>query len=106
MAQSQTVKEHLRAFHDEIKSATNKEDTEAKGQLRTAQHHLDSINEAIKGDITQDNAISKREAEETLAKVQKLNEDMKSALTASGKALHDKVQAMEKSAKSAMESAK
>ena len=104
MAQTDAIKNHLRAIHDEIQSAAQKEEAGAKEQVRTAMSRLDAVKEQIKGDITQDNAIRKGQAEEMLAKIQKANDDGKNALNASGEAMREKVQSMQKNVKSAMES--
>ncbi len=104
MAQTQSIKDHLRAIHDEIQSAAQKEESGAKEQVRTAMSRLDAVKEQIKGDITQDNTIRKDQADEMLAKIQKANDDGKNALNASGDAMREKVQAMQKNVKSAMES--
>ena len=105
MAQTQSIKDHLRAIHDEIQGTAQKEEAGTKEQLRTAMSRLDAVKEQIKGDVGEDDATRKRQADETLAKIQKANDDAKSALNASGQALREKVQAMQQHVKNAMESA-
>ena len=105
MTQTQTIKDQLRAIHEEIQSAAQKEDAGAKQQVRTVMSRLQTVRTAIKGDITKDNAIRDDRTDEVLAKIQNANDEGEKALDASGEALQEKVHAMQRSIKSAIESA-
>ena len=103
MAQTQTIRDHLRSIHEQLQNSTQKEEAGAKEQLRTAMTRLDALKTQIKSDIDQDNSIRKGNAEEVLAKIQKANDDGKNALNSSGQALREKVQEMQKHVKGAMD---
>lgn len=64
MADTQSIKEHIKAIRDEVKTANDKQGEEAKSALRNALSHLEAARKQIESqvgsDMTQDRADRKK----------------------------------------------
>jgi DNA recombination-dependent growth factor C len=64
MADTQSIKEHIKAIRDEVKTASDKQGEDAKTAVRAALSHLEmarkEIESQVKSDMTQDDADRKK----------------------------------------------
>jgi polyhydroxyalkanoate synthesis regulator phasin len=64
MADTQSIKEHIKAIRDEVRTAGDKQDAEAKTAVRNALSHVEmarkEIDSQVQTDMTQDQADRKK----------------------------------------------
>ena len=94
MADTQTIKEHLKAIRDEIKTAGDKQDAEAKTAVRNALSHLEmarkEVEAHVQSDMTQDQADRKK----MLEHMQTVASEGASALKENGAKMRTNIRAM------------
>jgi predicted phage gp36 major capsid-like protein len=106
MQQTPSVKDHLRAFNEQIKAAAEKNANDSKDELRRGLQHLDAAKAQVQKDISTDNAIRKQEAQEMLAKIEELAETARRSLNDTGNSLREHIKAIAAKSKSAIDSVK
>lgn len=99
MAQAQSVQEHLTAVRDELKSAAQKNDADARTHVNAALQHAQMAMTNLKSQAAASSAEACRHLDE-------LAKNGKQALSESGDALHARIDTMMTNAKSAVEASK
>lgn len=80
--QTQTIKDHLQSFYNELKEATAKRNDDAKAQIRTALAHADAAKAELQTRIKADNAKDKADAQKAIDKLQEAARSAKAAIDA------------------------
>jgi hypothetical protein len=99
MAQAQSVQEHLGAIRDELKTAMQKQDAEARTKISAALEHAQMAQAEMKGRAAAG-------SDEAMKHLNELTANGEKALHESGDALHARIDTMMTQAKSALDAAK
>jgi hypothetical protein len=99
MTQAQSVQEHLAAMRDELKTAAQKKDAEARTSINAALQHAQQAQ-------TEMQSRTSAGASETMKHLDELTANGKKALQESGDALHARIDTMMAHAKNAIEAGK
>ncbi|MBV8196803.1 MAG: hypothetical protein JO263_01600 [Candidatus Eremiobacteraeota bacterium] len=101
--QTQTVKEHLKAFNDQLKAAVDKNDEKAKEHIRTALKHADQAKAELHAYLKADREQTKADAQAALDKLQKATHSAKAAMDAKGADIQTHIKKSLADAKAALE---
>jgi transposase len=104
MSGTQTATSHLKALHDQLKSAMTKQDDQMKSDIRAASTHVEQANAALKAQLQADNKERRKEAQQAIQQLDTLSQNAGKALSENGTALHDRVRQMVANAKAALDS--
>jgi len=96
MATGQSIKEHLKAFNDQVKAAGEKQDEQAKAAIKSAMGHLEAaqreLDAHVKSNAAQDNDTR-----------QVMRQHLQTALQNSNEALKEKGANLRKSIRGALD---
>lgn len=106
MEQTQSLKEHLAAIQNELKTATQKQDADARARINVALEHAQKAASELKAQAAASSGDAKKQADETMHHLDELAKNGEKALSESGDALHARVDTMIAHAKSAVEASK
>jgi hypothetical protein len=96
---TQSFKEHIKTVQDQLSSAAQKQDDQAKAAIRSAMDHLKAAHEELQAERKQDREMDKAEADRTMAKLQEISNNAKAALDEQGTQLHAHIEKMVSSIK-------
>lgn len=94
MAEKQSVKDHIKVIHDELQSASQKQDEQAKAAVQNAMTHLEAVRKEVEARVTSDVEQDRKDRQTMLKHLEDAAQNGKAALKESGTQLHDRINKM------------
>lgn len=94
MAGTQSVKEHIKAICDEVKTANDKQGEEAKAALRNALGHLEAARKQLESQVGSDMAQDQADRKKMLEHLQTVATEGAAALKESGAQMRTNIRHM------------